>query len=97
VLGTGEQRVRGDIDGDSGLIFWGMPNAASVALGGEWRGTLVAPKAHVVGDMRTGAMLTGNFFVNHFTPHQGRWLTASTPFRSGAWIPTCSPDRRTCS
>jgi hypothetical protein len=94
VLGAGEQRVRGDIDADARLLFWGMPNATSVALGGEWRGALVAPKAHVVGDMRTGAMLSGNFFVNHFTLHQGRWLFG-VPF-AGSWVPTCSLDRTSC-
>ncbi len=95
VTGTGDQRIRGDIDADAAKLFWGFPNAASVLLGGEWRGAMVAPKASVVGDMRDQAMLSGNFFVNHFTLHQGRWLFA-VPFL-GSWVPTCSPDRQTCS
>jgi hypothetical protein len=94
VTGTGEQRIRGDIDADAARLFWGFPNASSVVLGGEWRGALVAPKASVVGDMRDLAMLSGNFFVKTFTLHQGRWLFG-VPFL-GPWIPTCSADRKTC-
>lgn len=95
VTGTGEQRIRGDIDADAAKLFWGFPNAATILLGGEWRGAMVAPKASVVGDMRDQAMLSGNFFVKHFTLHQGRWLFG-VPFL-GSWVPTCSADRTTCS
>jgi hypothetical protein len=94
ITGTGEQRIRGDIDAAANTIFWGVPNAASVVLGGEWRGAMVAPRAHVNADMRDMAMLSGNFFVNHFTLHQGRWLFA-VPF-TGPWVPTCAPNRTNC-
>lgn len=94
LIGTGQQRIRGDIDAAANTIFWGVPNATSVLLGGEWRGALVAPKASVVGDMRDLAMLSGNFFVNRFTLHQGRWLYA-VPFL-GPWVPTCDANRTNC-
>jgi hypothetical protein len=95
VTGSGQQRILGDIDADAAKLFWGFPDASSILLGGEWRGAMVAPKASVVGDMRDLAMLSGNFFVDNFTLHQGRWLFA-VPFL-GSWVPTCSADRTTCS
>ena len=94
VVGTGHQRVLGDIDADAARIFWAFPNADYIALGGEWRGALVAPKAHVVGDMRDLALLAGNFFVKYFTLHQGRWLYA-VPF-TRPWVPACDSNRTKC-
>lgn len=87
LMGEAEQKFRGTLEGNAGSIFWGIPRARSVVLGGEWRGALVAPRAHVVGDMVEGAILVGNFFVDSFTLHQGRVLL-TVPFL-GSWIPTC--------
>lgn len=92
--GMGAQVLRGDVVGPAGESFWGIPNATSVLLGGQWRGAMVAPKSHVIGDMRDTAVLSGNFFVNSFTLHQGRFLFA-IPFTK-PWIPTCDANRTNC-
>lgn len=77
--------------GHGGII---VQPAQWIGIYGEWRGTLVAPKATVVADMRDGAKSVGSFFVGSFTLHQGRWLQASG-FQA-PWTPTCDSNRTNC-
>lgn len=94
ITGSGDQYIRGDMTANAAHVFFGFPNAKTVLLGGEWRAALVAPKGNVIGDMHDMAKLEGNFFVDAFTLHQGRWLEA-VPFL-GSWIPTCDSNKANC-
>ncbi len=94
VTGTDYQIIRGDMVANPAKVLIGFPNASNVLLSGDWRAALVAPKGNVIADMHDLAKIEGNFFVDAFTLHQGRWFQA-VPFLA-AWVPTCDVNRANC-
>ncbi len=78
----------GDIIGAESNLFVGVPSGESVNLGGEWRGTVVAPRGNIHAEPYTNATLRGSFFSASFELFEARWLYHVSFTRP--WVPQCT-------